>query len=165
MKKILFVALILVAGISVANAQNMSSSYKTALGAKGYFGDGSIGGFNVKHFFNSTNALEGSLLFRSHFVAFEGIYEWHGPINGAKGLKWYVGPGAQLGFYTGDHDHDYNNDHHDDNVLFALKGTVGLDYKFTGAPIDIAFDVNPTFNLTPNTDFNFYAGLAFRFAL
>ncbi len=149
-----------------AQAQNMGSSYKTALGAKGYFGDGSIGGINVKHFFNPAGALEASLLFRSHYVALEGIYEWHGPIQGARGLKWYVGPGAELGVRSHGH-HPRNDDRHDDHndAVFSMKGVIGLDYKFTGAPINIAFDVNPTFRLTPNTDFNFYAGMAFRFAL
>lgn len=161
MKKILAILLLtcVMMGAKQANAQNMGSSYKTSLGVKGYFGDGSIGGINVKHFFNSASALEGSLLFKSHFVAIEGLYEWHGNITGAPGLKWYVGPGGYLGFINGNH-HDDNDD-----VVFALRGTVGLDYKFTGAPINIAFDVNPTFQLTPDTNFDFYAGIAFRFAL
>jgi len=156
MKRIFILSLFVVGFAVASQAQNMGSSYSTSLGAKGYFGNGSIGGINVKHFFNSANALEGSLLFKSHFVAFEGIYEWHGNIANAAGLKWYVGPGAMLGFYTGEGDND---------AMFALKGTVGLDYKFTGAPINIAFDVNPTFRLTPDSDFDFYAGIAFRFAL
>ncbi len=158
MKKVFAILLLtcVMMGAKQANAQNMGSSYKTAIGAKGYFGDGSIGGINIKHFFTGATALEGSLLFKSHFVAIEGLYEWHGNITGASGLKWYVGPGGYLGFINGTNDN---------KAVFALRGTLGLDYKFTGAPIDIAFDVNPTFQLTPDTDFNFYAGIAFRFAL
>ncbi len=154
MKRI--VLLLAVAFVSFnAVAQNTSSSYKTSIGAKGYFANGSIGGINVKHFLKSNTALEGSLLFKDKFFALEGIYEWHGDINGARGLHWYVGPGAMLGFVSG----GGNN-----STLFGLKGTVGLDYKFTGAPINIAFDVNPTFTFAPASDFDFMAGLAFRFA-
>ncbi|MDB5229583.1 MAG: hypothetical protein JWN76_388 [Chitinophagaceae bacterium] len=138
-----------------ASGQNYGSGYHTAIGVKGYFGDGSIGGFNVKHFSNSINALEGSLLFKSHFLELEGLYEWHGNITGANGLRWYVGPGAMLGFTT----YSTNN-----STVFGVKGTVGLDYKFTGAPINIAFDINPTFALAPDTNFDLNAGLAFRFA-
>jgi hypothetical protein len=158
MKNILSLLTVLVFTIGTLQlkAQSTGSTYKTAIGAKGYFGDGSIGGINVKHFFNPRNALEGSLLFRNNFFAFEGIYEWHGPINGARGLQWYVGPGAQLGFY--------NSKYYDDQTYFAVKGTLGLDIKFNGAPINMAFDINPTFGLVPGTDFNFNAGLAFRFA-
>jgi hypothetical protein len=158
MKKIFLAACIVIASFSFQqlNAQTLGSSYKTAIGAKGYFGDGSIGGFNIKHFLTASNALEGSLLFKKHIFAVEGVYEWHGPIAGAPGLKWYVGPGAQLGFY----DRDYYND----ATYFAVKGALGLDIKFRGAPINMAFDINPVFTLTPDTDFNFNAGLAFRFA-
>lgn len=158
MKKvvILFCSVFMLMAAVTANAQSMGSTYRTALGAKAYFVNGSTAGINIKHFLNGNNALEGSVLFKENFFALEGVYEWHGNISGARGLKWYVGPGAWLGFYN----NKYNNN---DKVLFALKGTLGLDYKFTGAPINIAFDINPTFNLTPVSDFDLMAGLAFRF--
>ena len=28
------------------------------------------------------------------------LYEIHGPISGATGLQWYIGPGAHIGFYN-----------------------------------------------------------------
>lgn len=152
MKRIILAVLLTTGFYAVSNAQNMSSSYKTAIGAKGYFGDGSIGGFNIKHFIQNNRALEGSLLFRNHVFLIEGLYEWHGDISGANGLKWYVGPGAWIGSSFND-------------FVFAGRGTLGLDYKFTGAPISVAFDVNPTLTFTPDTDFSFFAGVAFRFAL
>lgn len=136
-------------------AQSTGSSYRTAIGAKVYFGDGSTGGINIKHFLNSHGALEGSLLFEKHFLGIEGMYDWHGFIQGATGLKWYVGGGGVIFFPTKE---DYD-------VVFALKGAMGLDYKFTGAPINLSFDLNPIFVLAPDTDFDFWAGLAFRFTL
>ena len=138
-----------------AYSQSTGSTYRTALGAKAYFGDGSTGGINLKHFLNNKGALEFSLLFNRGHLGFEGLYEWHGDINGANGLKWYVGGGGLLFFTT--------NDKYGDDVLFALRGTLGLDYKFTGAPINISFDLNPVFALTPDTDCDFWAGLAFSF--
>lgn len=152
MKRIILVVLLTTGFFAVSNAQNMSSSYRTSLGAKGYFGDGSIGGFNVKHFLNGNSAVEGSLLFRNKVFLIEGLYEWHGAISGAQGLKWYVGPGAWIGS-------SFNN------FVFAGRGTLGLDYKFNGAPINVAFDLNPTLTFTPDVDFSFFAGIAFRFAL
>ena len=140
-----------------AFSQSTGPTYRTALGAKAYFGDGTTGGINIKHVLNSKGALEGSLLFERGFLGVEGLYDWHGDINNAPGLKWYVGGGGLLFFPT--------KDQYGDDVVFALRGALGLDYKFTGAPINVAFDLNPTFNLTPATDFNFWAGLAFRFAL
>jgi hypothetical protein len=157
MKRLSVVAFFIILALSSQTvvAQSTGSTYRTALGAKIYFGDGTIGGINIKHFLNSNGALEGSLLFRHGAVGIEGQYDWHGDITGATGLKWYVGGGGLLAFST--------RKHHDDDVSFALKGALGLDYKFTGAPINISFDVNPIFVLTPVTDFDFWAGLAFRF--
>jgi len=152
MKKFFLIALLTMGCYAVSQAQNMGSSYTTSIGAKGYFGDGSIGGLSVKHFLTNNTALEGAMLFKKKVFVVEGLYEYHGDITGAKGLKWYVGPGAQLGSA-------YND------FVFAAKGTLGLDYKFSGAPINVAFDVNPTFTITPETSFDFYAGIAFRFAL
>src|SRR5687767_16007869 len=94
-------------------AQSTGSSYRTALGAKVYFGDGTTGGINIKHFLNNHGALEGSLLFEKGHLGFEGMYDWHADIQGAAGLKWYVGGGGLLFFPTDD---DYGDD-----VTFALK--------------------------------------------
>ncbi len=138
-------------------AQSTGSTYRTALGAKVYFGNGTIGGINIKHFLNNHGALEGSLLFEKGFLGVEGQSDGHADIVGANGLKWYVGGGGLLVFPT--------KDEYGDDVGFALKGALGLDYKFTGAPINISFDLNPVFWLTPDTDFDFWAGLAFRFTL
>lgn len=158
MKKIVLILMLTCGALALSNdtkAQATGSSYKTSFGFKGYFGDGSIGGLNVKHFMRNSNALEGGIFFRNHFVMLEGLYEWHGDIQGAPGLKWYTGPGANLGFYTGPGDND---------AAFAIKGTLGLDYKINGAPINVALDLNPTFWLTQGSNFDLYAGIAFRFA-
>ena len=156
MKKI-FLAVLVICIASTVNAQNLSSTYKTAIGAKVYFQDGTDGGINIKHFLNNKAALEGTLLFSRYSIGIEGLYEWHDDIAGAPGLKWYAGAGGLIGFYT--------KKHFDDDVYFALRGAFGLDYKIKGAPINLAFDLNPSFILSPDTDFNFGAGLAMRFAL
>jgi hypothetical protein len=155
MKKLLLVLFISAISQGVWS-QNMGSSYTTAIGAKGYFAGGSIGGISVKHFLTKTTAIEGNLIFGNNLTVVEGLYAWHGAVNGAKGLQWYVGPGAWLGS---------TKRQGDSELYFAAKGTVGLDYKFTGAPISVALDVNPHLRFTQNTDFDFYTGLAFRFAL
>lgn len=158
MKKATLIAVAMICLLTLTQtvfSQSTGSTYRTALGAKAYFGDGTTGGINLKHFLNSKGALEASLLFERGHLGVEGLYDWHGDINGAAGLKWYVGGGGLLFFPTDD---DYGDD-----VLFALRGTLGLDYKFTGAPINVSFDLNPVFALTPDTDFDFWAGLAFRF--
>src|SRR3954454_19925813 len=82
--------------ISTGTAQSMGRTYKTALGIK--FLDGA--GISLKHFLNDRDALEGIGFFWSHGTRITGLYELHFDINGAPGLKWYVGPGAHIGLYN-----------------------------------------------------------------
>ena len=93
-KKILF-AFVLIAGISSLNTAS-AQDYKTALGVKVWDG----GGISFKQFVNGNNALELIGYFWNRGTRITGLYEIHGPITGASGLQWYIGPGAHVGFYN-----------------------------------------------------------------
>src|SRR5699024_2170259 len=81
-----------------SDAQAMCHDYRTGIGVKvGYWGGGAL---DVKHFMQADRALEGLLSFGSDWFMITGLYEFHGPIIGAPGLKWYAGPGAHLGFWN-----------------------------------------------------------------
>ena len=69
------------------------------------------------------------------------VYEIHGNFADAQGLKWYVGPGAHIGFY----DYHDNHNNHIDGTYIGIDGVLGLDYKFNGAPINISIDWQPSF--------------------
>jgi hypothetical protein len=70
-----------------------------------------------------------------------GLYEIHGDFADAQGLKWYVGPGAHVGFY----DYYDNHNNHIDGTYIGIDGVLGLDYKFNGARINISIDWQPAF--------------------
>ena len=155
-----FVALLaLVALLTVnrAEAQSMGSSYRTAIGAKFW-----PGGLTIKHFMRSDRALEGIAYFWGHGFRFTGLYEFHGDINGAPGLKWYVGPGAHIGVYN---DHYWRHDRYyeDGSASFGVDGVLGLDYKFKGAPIAMSLDINPYFELLHHPYADIWGGLGFKF--
>lgn len=114
-----------------AQAYNTSSSYTTALGVKFY-----PGAISIKHFIKPTAALEGLGYFWNRGARITGLYEFHGDINDVNGLKWYIGPGAHLGFY---------NNKYGGGTSFGVDGVLGLDYKFTGAPINVSVDWQPSF--------------------
>jgi hypothetical protein len=139
--------------ISAANAQ----TYQTAVGAKFYTGDGSIGGINIRHSTAVNTALEGSLLFFSGGLGIEGLYEYQGPIAGAEGLQYFVGGGGMLGFGTGKHN--------DNSTLFALRLTGGVDYKFADAPLNVSIAFDPFFYLAPSTGSNLALGIGLRYVL
>jgi len=144
MKKIvtLFVAVILFLS---ADAQKTSSghSYRNAIGVKVWDG----GGISFKHFFSDPHALELIGYFWNRGTRITGLYEIHGPINGAPGLRWYIGPGAHIGFY---------NDKYGGGSFAGVDGVLGLDYKFNGAPINMSIDWQPSIEF--GTGRGFYGG-------
>lgn len=137
--------------VATANAQ----IYQTAVGAKFYIGNGSVGGLNIRHATAVNTALEGSLLFFSGGVGIEGLYQYQGPINGAEGLQYFVGGGGMLGIGTG------NNN----GASFALRLTGGLDYKIADAPIDVSLGLDPFFYLAPSTGSTLALGIGLRYVL
>ena len=152
MKKAFF---LFIAFICLATARVNAQGYQTAVGAKFYTGDGSIGGINIRHFTASHTALEGSLLFFSGGIGIEGLYQYQAPITGAEGLQYFVGGGGMLGFGTG----------RNSETSFALRLTGGVDYKFSDAPIDVSLGFDPFFYLAPSTGSNLTLGIGLRYVI
>lgn len=127
-----------------------STSYKTALGVKFY-----PGAISLKHFVNDQAALEGLGYFWDRGFRITGLYEIHGDINGAPGLKWYVGPGAHVGFY---------NTKWGGGSSFGVDGVLGLDYKINVAPINLSLDWQPSFEFGDGRGFTGnWGGFAIRY--
>lgn len=140
-----------------ASAQKRSSSYHsqsytTALGVKFY-----PGAISLKHFIHENTALEGLGYFWDKGFRLTGLYEIHGDINGAPGLKWYIGPGAHVGFY---------NTKWGGGTSVGIDGVLGLDYKINSAPIDLSIDWQPSFEFGDRYGHGFsgnWGGFAIRY--
>ena len=153
------IATILMFVASNLSSQSMGSEYRTALGVKFF-----PGAISLKHFKSEKIALEGLGYFYNDGFRLTGLYEIHGNFAGATGLKWYIGPGAHIGFWN-DSWRD-NNPNHDgpDNINIGVDGVLGLDYKFTGAPINVSLDWQPSINLVGYNGFQSgWGGLAVRY--
>ncbi|HEX5554403.1 MAG TPA: hypothetical protein VFX43_14250 [Chitinophagaceae bacterium] len=141
---------------SASSAQSLGHDYRTGVGVKiGYWGGGAL---DIKHFMTPTAALEGLLSFGGDWFTITGLYEFHGPVTGAPGLLWYVGPGAHIGFWN----HHYREHNDVGNAFFGVDGVLGLDYKISGAPIDLSLDIQPEVSI-PDGGFGFWGGLGIRF--
>lgn len=153
MRKAFIAIVILFFSVSL-NAQSSSansSTYTTALGVKVWDG----GGISLKHFFNDRHAGELIAYFYGHGIRFTGLYEIHGDIEGVSGLKWYIGPGAHVGFY---------NSKYGDGAFIGIDGVLGLDYKINSAPINISLDWQPSFEFGDNRGFvGSWGGLGIRY--
>lgn len=154
-------ALLLTGGTAIA--QNESSSYQTALGVK-VWNNG--GGVSLKHFVTNNNALEGIGYFWNRGVRITGLYEFHFDIEGAPGLKWYAGPGAHVGFYNNGYYYDTFGNRHGSNTYIGIDGVLGLDYKFTGVPLNLSLDWQPSFEFGDNRGFMYsWGGLGIRYTI
>ena len=160
MKKLALLGfVVLFISVSGVNAQNRttynsSSNYNTAVGIKFY-----PGAISVKHFINDNTALEGLGYFWSKGVRITGLYEIHGDINTVAGLKWYIGPGAHVGFY----DAKYGG-----ATSVGVDGVLGLDYKIEAAPINLSVDWQPSFEFGSKGENGFFGnwgGFSVRYTL
>lgn len=152
-KTLLSIVVICCLAISSATAQSNvgSYSYKNALGVKFY-----PGGVSYKHFVNEKDALELIGYFWNRGTRITGLYEIHGDIQNAAGLRWYIGPGAHVGFY--------NNKYYNGRTYLGVDGVIGLDYKIKSAPINLSLDWQPSFEFGDGAGFNGnWGGFAIRY--
>lgn len=136
---------------AAASAQSKGRSYTTALGVKILDG----GGITLKHFISERDALEGIGYFWNQGARITGLYELHYDINGAPGLKWYVGPGVHAGFY---------NTKYGGGSWVGIDGVLGLDYKINNAPLNLSLDWQPSFEFGTGRGFTGnWGGFAVRY--
>lgn len=104
------------------------SNYTTAVGLSLDFGEGgTFVGPSLKHFFNERNAGDVELLFGSGVTMVNLLYQFHGNIENAEGLKWFAGAGPTILLGGG-------------GSALALRPIVGMDYKFKDVPLSLALD-------------------------
>ena len=148
---VVFFMLSIFTGKLFAQSNVGSSDYKTALGVKFY-----PGAISLKHFVSDKTALEGIAYFWNRGSRITGLYEIHGDLENAGGLKWYIGPGAHVGFYS--------NKYYAGGTYIGLDGVIGLDYKIKSAPINLSLDWQPSFEFGDGAGFSGnWGGLAIRY--
>lgn len=126
-------------------AAQRGASYENGLGLFIDAGNGgTFVGPHLKHYFNSNDAGQVNLLFGNNTTIVGAEYTYNAPISGAGGLKWNLGVGPQVSFYS---NHGFSQ------TNFAIRPIAGLEYKVDGAPIAIGFDWRPWWNLTHGSNF------------
>jgi hypothetical protein len=161
------IALIITASSTISFAQINPHAFGVRLGGGGYGGGGE---FSYQHGLGDQNRFELDLGIRfgkftdngigndySHIV-FTGIYHWHWNIT--DGLNWYVGPGAQVGFWR------YRTYDGDEGLTIAAGGQIGLEYDFNqhGAPILLSLDARPMWGVIgPGSGFGYGGALGIRY--
>lgn len=144
-----FTAAFVIGAMNNAEAQ----SYRTSLGVGIDVGDGpTLGGPQIKHFFDRENAGNAQVFFGDHMTLLGVDYSYNQAIRGARGLSWYVGIGPQLTFLDNNNIW-FDDDHNDNHTHVAIRPALGLEFKIPTAPLAFHFDWKPWWNLTHNSSF------------
>ena len=157
MNKILLLLMVILITVNISNAQSgnstsNSNTYKNAIGVKFY-----PGAISFKHFFNQQNALELLGYFRNYGTRITGLYEIHGDLANAGGLKWYIGPGAHVSLYSS----KYGG-----GGSAGVDGVIGLDYKIRSAPVNLSLDWQPSYDFKSFDGFiGDWFGIGIRYTL
>ncbi len=144
---------------SILQAQvNIGTDYRTSLGVKVY-----PGAVTVKHFINPTHAVEALGYIATDEFRLTGLYELHYPLGNVEGLKWYLGGGAHVGIGN-DNWRKPGSTAIETGLSLGLDGVLGIDYKIKGAPLNLSFDWQPSFNILTITGFQGgWGGLGVRY--
>ncbi len=170
-RQFVFVSLISMFFLKTVTAQKSrsfhSSNYTTALGIKLFpEPDGGAGAVTFKHFINKGAAVEALGYFWQRGGRLTGLYEFHWDIEGARGLKWFVGPGVHVAFYN-DKNYKYDDRRLGGSYTTAgIDGIIGLDYKFNKIPLNLSVDWQPSFEFGSERYNGFggqFAGVAARY--
>ncbi len=109
---------------------------------------------SYKFFINETSAIELYGSYRrwgaySYHVTDYGLgatYQIHNDLSDVtEGLQWFYGGGAGVSFYSYSDAYYYDNE---SNLGISVHPSIGLDYRFADAPINVSLDWQPNFILT-----------------
>jgi hypothetical protein len=154
----IYLSIILVTiGFSSFAQTNMGTDYTTAVGVKLY-----PGAVTVKHFIQKNKAIEGLGYISADGFRITGLYELHYPLGNTEGLQWYIGAGGHLGIWSDNWKNRYPT--RNQGLALGVDGVLGVDYKIKGAPLNLSFDWQPSFNLIGHNYFEGgWGGLAVRY--
>lgn len=131
-KKLLFI-LAIVAGVGfTTNAQEIGVRFGGTNGAGGAAIDGVFGA-------GQFSRIHADLGFYKGGVGIDAVWDFLFKPLGNEAFNWYLGVGPST--YIGD------------DFFLGVSGEIGLEYRFTGAPIAIGLDWRPTFWVLTETRF------------
>ena len=146
MKKIIAIAVALVAFAAVAVAQPRAIGARLTYGAELSYQHG-IGS-------NFAEFDLGMALGNHAGFTVSGIYDFLFPIE--NGFNFFVGPGAQFSAYTFEEAESKSG--------IGIGGNVGIEYEFSGIPFNISLDYRPMWNFIGYSNWSSAAiSLRYRF--
>jgi len=133
---------------------NYTNSYNNAIGIR----VGETSGLTFKHYFASSNAVEGIVSFWPNSLGITGLYEQYVSTN-ITGLNWYFGGGGHINMgYMRSMDRAYSESRYYayrytyPGVGIGVDGIAGIEYKIPKIPIAFSFDLKPFVEINNSPD-------------
>lgn len=121
------------------------SNYKTAIGVRAI----GTSGLTIKHFRNSTTAIEGIVGFWPNAFSATALIEKHATAFDEPGLRWYYGIGGHI---AGKSDwvqgNEFGYSRRAGDLGLGVDGIFGIEYKISEVPIAVSLDVKPFLEVT-----------------
>lgn len=163
MKKIILLLSAVTFLLVFTNSESFAqANYKTGIGVRG---GGYENGLTVKHFTNSSTAIEGILAFRPGVFVLTGLYEKHAVAFSEPSINWFYGAGAHIGAVDGYRRYrGYGEDRfYDDGLLLGADGILGLEWKIPEIPFALSIDLHPRLELARGPYFDIQPAASLRF--
>lgn len=145
MKK-LFCSVLILFLITHAEAQSVEGhgdahAYEQAIGLRGGFGEGGLGGGITykRQLGNEASYGEAILNIGNNLLAIRALYERTQTTN-VDGLRWYYGGGPGLGVGN-----EFN---------LGIVGIIGIEFTFFDIPLNVSLDASPVLHLYQSEDEN-----------
>jgi len=135
--------------------------YTTAVGVR----FNSAPALTIKHALSKKNAIEGLLFGYGNGLTGTLLYEVHQNL-GEKNLRWYYGAGGHLGVWREGRRRYGPYYIEDGGFHLGADGILGIEYTFSGAPLNLSLDWKPAFQIIGNPGLYLGdVGLSLRFAV
>ena len=144
MKRITITLILLAIAFSFSYGQ---ANYERGIGVSvGYFS-----GISYKHFTDSSTAFEGILSTRWSGVQLTALYAKHHIAFDEPSFNLFYGGGAHVGFW--DTSKIPRIEDNKNRIIAGINGLLGLQHKFSDAPLVVSLDWKPSLNLIGDISF------------
>ena len=118
-----------------------AQQYQSAVGVRG----GLLNSITYKKTINDFSAIEGIASFKRKGLLLTGLYTIQNDMNlEGEPFQWYYGGGAHVGLLSNS---SVVEESSPDSGYLGIDGVIGIEYTFSGIPLNLCLDYKPSFNL------------------
>lgn len=139
---------LLLASVSYSQDLKTGPTYKTAIGVRGL----GTSGLTVKHFTQSTKAVEGIIGFYPNAFSVTVLVEKYAQAFDTSGLNWYYGIGGHVATQSDVYRANGISRRETSAVGLGVDGIFGIEYKINEVPIAISLDFKPFLEVATDGD-------------